>query len=89
MFNEGPFLCRYDIQYREAGSGRWNLLKGTEDTSFYFVDRLLPKTYYVFRLSLIYPHSSMPYIWPPDERFAYESLGKNLPFLKEPLKLHK
>lgn len=69
-------LCRYDIQYREAGSGRWNsILKDTEDSSFYLVDHLLPKTYYVFRLSLIYPYSSVPYIWPPDERFAFESLG--------------
>jgi hypothetical protein len=81
-------LCRYDIQYREAGSGRWNsILKDTEDSSFYLVDHLLPKTYYVFRLSLIYPYSSVPYIWPPDERFAFESLGKNLPFLEEPRKL--
>lgn len=82
-------LCRYDIQYHEAGSGMWNnVLKSTEDSSFYFVDHLHPKTYYVFRLSLIYPHSSEPYVWPPDERFAYESLGKNLHFLKEWRKLH-
>lgn len=70
--------CSYDIQYREAGSGRWkNLVKETEDAKIYFVNDLLPKTYYVFRLSLIYPQSSVPYIWPPDERFAYESLGKD------------
>ncbi|XP_021913370.1 proto-oncogene tyrosine-protein kinase ROS isoform X3 [Zootermopsis nevadensis] len=66
-------IVRYDIQYHEAGSGSWsNLLK---DTEVYFVDHLLPKTHYVFRLSLIYPHSSVPYVWPPDERFSYETLG--------------
>lgn len=76
--------CRYDIQYREAGSANWNnLLKETEDTNIYFVDHLLPKTYYIFRLSLIYPQSSVPYIWPLDERFAYESLGKNSSTLEE------
>ncbi|PNF32886.1 hypothetical protein B7P43_G01836 [Cryptotermes secundus] len=69
-------ILRYDIQYREAGSAHWNnLLKETEDTNVYFVDHLFPKTYYIFRLSLIYPQSSVPYIWPLDERFAYESLG--------------
>jgi len=82
-------LCRYDIQYHEGGSGIWNnILKSTEDSSYYFVDHLLPKTYYVFRVSLVYPYSSEPYIWPPDERFTYESLGKNLPSLEEQKKLH-
>lgn len=82
-------LRRYDIQYHEAGSGIWNnILKSTEDSSYYFVDHLLPKTYYVFRVSLVYPYSPEPYIWPPDERFTYESLGKNLPSLEEQKKIH-
>ncbi|XP_069689840.1 proto-oncogene tyrosine-protein kinase ROS isoform X2 [Periplaneta americana] len=69
-------IVSYDIQFREAGSGNWNsLLQESEDTTVYFVEHLLPKTHYIFRLSLIYPHSSIPYIWPPDERFTYESLG--------------
>lgn len=86
--SETCLCCRYDIQYREAGSGSWNnLLKEADDTDVYFVDHLLPKTHYIFRLSLVYPHSSVPYIWPADERFAYESLGKNLPFLGEQRKL--
>jgi hypothetical protein len=86
---ERCLCCRYDIQYREAGSGSWNnLLKETEDTEVYFIDHLVPKTHYIFRLSLIYPHSSVPYVWPPDERFAYESLGMNPTFLGKWKTLH-
>ncbi|KAJ9583818.1 hypothetical protein L9F63_021821, partial [Diploptera punctata] len=69
-------IIRHTIQYREAGSGIWNnLLQETEDSKTYFVDQLLPKTNYTFRLSLYYPQSTEPYIWPADERFTYESLG--------------
>lgn len=47
-----------------------------EDNHTYLVENLKPKTQYTFELSLYYPSSEDPYIWPSDGRFTYETLGK-------------
>ncbi|XP_071445601.1 proto-oncogene tyrosine-protein kinase ROS [Hetaerina americana] len=78
----------HTIQYTRMGMDQWEnisppststmqlqSIENTEGSLSYSIDGLQPKTRYTFRLSLKYPLSKEPYIWPPDGRFTFETLG--------------
>lgn len=69
----------YMLKFYDFSFGEWqNVTRSVEDLSFtrYFVEDLTPKTSYLFRTHILYENSDVPYIWPMDARFNYETLGK-------------
>lgn len=54
------------------------LIHSTVTHDHFLLDHLKPKTRYAFRLKIIFTEVAMPYIWPTDNRFAFETLGINL-----------
>lgn len=74
-----------NLQFYDFNFGAWqNVTRSIEDLSFtrYFVDDLTPKTLYLFRMHIIYQNSPMPYIWPMDGRYSFETQGNNNAFAK-------
>jgi hypothetical protein len=70
----------YAMEYAQLGGNLWQ--KTDEINKGLFKAKLLtPKTIYQFRLKLNYIEGSSsentaPWIWPPDSRFTFETLGE-------------
>jgi hypothetical protein len=70
----------YVMEYAQLGGNLWQ--KTDEINKGLFKAKLLtPKTIYQFRLKLNYIEGSSsentaPWIWPPDSRFTFETLGE-------------
>ncbi|RZC34249.1 proto-oncogene tyrosine-protein kinase ROS, partial [Asbolus verrucosus] len=73
-----PHIEHYNVQFSPLTSNNWENIpvdNQTGDTITIVKEDLKPKTQYKFRLSLYYKNYSEEYIWPPDSRFIYETLG--------------
>lgn len=77
----------YEVQYCDHSNTReWiNAPRIPGDRwDRYFIENLSPKTAYKFRTVIIYIRSKMPYLWPQDGGFKFETLGNYiLPFILE------
>ncbi|KAK5650142.1 hypothetical protein RI129_001171 [Pyrocoelia pectoralis] len=74
------YAKQYILQYAYYMSNDWiDITNDTtslvDDTITIRITNLHPKTQYKFRMLIIYPNYSQPYIWPPDFRFTFETLG--------------
>ncbi|XP_055909656.1 protein sevenless isoform X2 [Eupeodes corollae] len=47
----------------------------TSDSQRRLIESLEPKTKYTFQMKLFYANSVYSYVWPPDNRFVFETLG--------------
>lgn len=65
------------IQYSDVISNQWKDITNDSklDTFNVLVQELKPKMKYKFRLILKYIKYPVPYIWPSDTRFIFETLG--------------
>lgn len=70
-------VTKYSIQYSAIGSTNWaTIYDSVKGNHMKFIARnLLPKTQYRFVILLSYTRSNISYIWPPDQRFVFETLG--------------
>ncbi|KMQ90240.1 proto-oncogene tyrosine-protein kinase ros [Lasius niger] len=81
----------YILEYKSDAMPKWkevykknndtkknNNTKKNNDTVTYYIEDLLPRTKYKFRLILRYPEYMENFIWPLDERFIFETHGKQM-----------
>ncbi|CAL1681233.1 unnamed protein product [Lasius platythorax] len=71
----------YILEYKNDTLQEWQKVYNTEKNNVkvtYYIENLLPRTLYKFRLILRYPEYMEDFIWPPDDRFTFETLG-NVP----------
>lgn len=67
------------IQYSSPMSDDWRDAELTEQEDnmlFFHIQDLNPKSFYRFRLCLIYEKYKTEFIWPLDSKFIFETLGK-------------
>lgn len=68
----------YSLEFTKAHFNKWqivNISKIIKDKLQYQIVELQPKTSYKFRLKIKYPDEN-EFIWPSDDRFIFETLGK-------------
>ncbi|XP_029165112.1 LOW QUALITY PROTEIN: proto-oncogene tyrosine-protein kinase ROS-like [Nylanderia fulva] len=73
---------RYTLEYKNNATHKWQIANNTEMNNgkvMYYIDNLLSRTLYKFRLILKYPDYMENFIWPTDgKEFTFETLG-NVP----------
>ncbi|CAL1682570.1 unnamed protein product [Lasius platythorax] len=69
----------YILEYKYDAMREWQIANNTEENNekvTYYIENLLPRTPYNFRLILRYPEYKQDFIWSPDgEEFTFETLG--------------
>ncbi|KAK2578971.1 hypothetical protein KPH14_011171 [Odynerus spinipes] len=66
------------IKYKDVALEEWHVANESDidyDKVIYRLRNLQPRTLYKFRLLLRYPNYDQDFIWPPDGRFTYQTLG--------------
>lgn len=67
------------MQYYESSVGEWLTIQVIQTTAdginYYYIENLTPKTRYIFHLSILYNTESEVFLWPPDNRFTFRTLG--------------
>ncbi|XP_075227577.1 receptor protein-tyrosine kinase sevenless [Lycorma delicatula] len=67
------------MQYYDVSAAEWLSVPVTNSTNdginYYFVEKLSPKTRYMFRLNILYSSEADIFLWPPDNRFTFRTLG--------------
>lgn len=69
----------YSLEFTSLTLNKWqivNISKIINNTAEFHIINLEPKTSYKFRLMIKYPDSKEQFIWPNDNRFIFETLGK-------------
>lgn len=75
---------KFVVQYKPITSDKFDLqtlfssddyIHATLPSGSILVENLYPKTRYVFTISLYFPKRAEPYVWPQDDRFAFDTLG--------------
>ncbi|KMQ85782.1 proto-oncogene tyrosine-protein kinase ros [Lasius niger] len=67
----------YKLEYKNDAMQKWQKVNNTKknnDEVTYYIENLLPRTKYKFRLILRYPDYMEDFVWPPDERFTFQRL---------------
>ncbi|KMQ84130.1 proto-oncogene tyrosine-protein kinase ros, partial [Lasius niger] len=68
----------YILKYKNNAMREWQIANNTEENNdkiTYYIESLLPRTLYNFRLILSYPEYMEDFIWSPDgEEFTFETL---------------
>ncbi|KMQ85783.1 proto-oncogene tyrosine-protein kinase ros [Lasius niger] len=70
---------QYKLEYKTDRMRKWQIANNTEVNNgkvTYYIENLLPRTPYKFRLILRYPEYKEDFVWPSDERFTFQTLGK-------------
>lgn len=73
------FCCRHELLYSKVETVSWIQVPFVHsDTAhdYFFIDHLTPKTHYMFRLKILFTDLAPPYIWPSENKFIFETLGK-------------
>ncbi|KAL2717170.1 proto-oncogene tyrosine-protein kinase ROS isoform X4 [Vespula squamosa] len=68
----------YILEYKDVALEEWRVANESEIDSekvIYRLRNLQPRTLYKFRLLLRYPNYDQDFIWSPDGRFTYQTLG--------------
>ncbi|XP_046814673.1 proto-oncogene tyrosine-protein kinase ROS isoform X2 [Vespa crabro] len=68
----------YVLEYKDVALEEWRVANESEIDSekvIYRLRNLQPRTLYKFRLLLRYPNYDQDFIWSPDGRFTYQTLG--------------
>lgn len=69
----------YLLEYKDVAMEEWQIARHVvvnENQVMYRIEGLQPRTLYKFRLKLRYPKYKGNFIWPPDGRFTFQTLGK-------------
>ncbi|XP_044756024.1 proto-oncogene tyrosine-protein kinase ROS isoform X2 [Coccinella septempunctata] len=77
-WNNSQHVQSAKIQYSTPISDHWlnaTLLEQKKDVLYFHVKDLQPKSFYRFRLSLIYEKYKTEFVWPLDSKFTFETLG--------------
>lgn len=72
-------MISYVLEYKDVALEEWRVANESEIDSekvIYRLRNLQPRTLYKFRLLLRYPNYDQDFIWSPDGRFTYQTLGK-------------
>ncbi|KAI4491041.1 hypothetical protein M0802_010458 [Mischocyttarus mexicanus] len=68
----------YILEYKDVAQEEWRVANESEinnDKVIYKLRNLQPRTLYKFRMLLRYPNYDQDFIWSPDGRFTYQTLG--------------
>ncbi|XP_072756276.1 proto-oncogene tyrosine-protein kinase ROS-like isoform X2 [Anoplolepis gracilipes] len=71
----------YVLEYKNATMQEWQIADNIEMNNneiMYYIENLLSRTLYKFRLILKYPEYKEDFIWPSDKRFTFTTLDDNL-----------
>ncbi|XP_026669122.1 proto-oncogene tyrosine-protein kinase ROS isoform X4 [Ceratina calcarata] len=68
----------YTLEYKDVAVEDWQVANDfivDKEKVTYFIKKLQPRTLYKFRLLLRYPNYKKDFVWPPDGRFTFQTLG--------------
>ncbi|KMQ82787.1 proto-oncogene tyrosine-protein kinase ros [Lasius niger] len=72
----------YKLEYKNDAMRKWQIANNTEVNNgnvTYYIENLLPRTLYKFRLILRYPEYNQDFIWPSDgKELTFKTLGKQM-----------
>ncbi|CAL1674591.1 unnamed protein product [Lasius platythorax] len=74
-------MIHYELEYKNDAMRKWQIANNTEVNNgkvTYYIKNLLPRSKYKFRLILRYPEYMEDFVWSPDERFTFQTLGKQM-----------
>jgi len=78
-------LQMYTLQYTDVAVEQWQTasdsVRGRNNVT-YHIRGLQPRTLYKFRLLLRYPAYKEDFVWSPDAKFTFQTLGKILEILR-------
>ncbi|KAG7201761.1 hypothetical protein KM043_004482 [Ampulex compressa] len=69
---------RYTLEYKDVALEDWRIatdFRVEKNKVIYCIEGLQPRTLYKFRLLLRYPNYQKDFVWPPDGRFTFQTLG--------------
>lgn len=74
-------MVKYTLEYKDVAMEDWQVANDSKmykNKVTYFIKNLQPRTLYKFRLLIRYPNYKKDFVWPPDGRFTFPTMGKRI-----------